>query len=629
MLRMQIQTLRFGSYTDVDLAAEGCGKFVLTVSYSMPAVLRWTVYQAQHTTPLAYRGFIRFWDDAANDPDGDPFSEDNPIFEGFIEEIEPKESRVLEYAAYDPTYVAGKEIAIMSVAWPAGDVPGGVPPSPQASAVPRLIFNSSIDNDDDWAFQRGPSALTVGNMLATILQDEYHPLYWSNAAPGDGTSAGNGQADVYVTAEVDAMTIIPQEKMVFQSETLRTAIDRLVGTHYPQRRLVWKPGARVWGLPDLSAATARTVTLNDYSGTNKVLSMELHRSIERRATAVRFYGPETTTITVASTQDGSLQNFGNQTVLESMGSVDVVAFRQWRITNPNRRRMGRMLPTTVMAPVGGYTWIPTRSPSLQMTWDGSTWLTIWGAYFDYQGGIASTFPGFVFFWSSGGEIVQTGVQHYFPPVGVRLVYSFFDVPLSVRYPTSGWAGTAYTVANIEHELKIYDEMLAIGFERGTPVTSAARLSQYSALAQQLHTEAKDVVYAGGMTFDGIEYDWCRLDRRCHIAGDDGSGNTVATGWESIGAWVTDVEYDFDQRITTIQFSSDQAELMGLDVEVMKERLGIRALQRRTRNWARFLFAPFMSDFSWRTTQGMRLTGVESGLEIFYVDPVTGEVHNPL
>ncbi len=625
MLRMQLRTTPFGSYSDFDLASNGAARFKLTVSYSTPSILRWVMHAPQHTFPIGYRTFIRFWDDAGTDPDGDAFTEDNPIFEGYVEEIAPLESMLIEYAAYDPTYVAGKEITIMSQAWPAGTVPS-VPPVPHSAAVPRLIFNATIDNDDDYAFQRGPENLTVGNMISTILQDEYHPLYWKSAAPGDGTSAGNDQA--FIDAEVDALDMVPQEKMVCQSETLRTAIDRLL-SFYPARRLVWIPGTRKWTLPDLANATERTVTLNVFNNDNDVLSMELHRSIERRATAVKFYGPETLTITVASTQDGTLATYGNYTVLEQLGSVDIKAFNRWIITNPNRRRMGRVLPTTILCPVGGYTWVPTRSPTLQMTWDGQTWLTIAGAYFDYQQGIASTYPGFTYFWSSAGKTVTTGIQHFFPPVGVRLVYAFFDTPLSKRYPSSGFSGTAYDVAGIEHELKIYDEMLAIGFERGTPVTSVARLAQYEKLATQMHVESKDILYAGGFTFDGIEYDWCRLARRVSIAAEDGSGNPVTTGWEDIAAWVTDVEYDFDQQLTTIQMSSDQAELMGLDVETMKQNLGIRALYRKTRVNSRFLFVPFMSDFSWRATWSQRLAGVESSLEIFYVDPVTGEVHTPI
>lgn len=643
-LRMQIQTAPFGSFTEVSLAGESCGRFKLSVSYSHPATLSWVMHRAQHTTPLALRSFVRFWDDAGTSPLGGAFSASNALFEGYIEEINPAESNLLEYVAYDPSYRTGKEIAIMSAAWPQGTV-DTVPPVPASSAVPRLIFNSKIDNDDDYAFQRGGGSLTVGNMVATILEDEYHPLYWANAAPGDGSSAGNGVA--YLSGELNALTYVPQEKQVFQSETLRSAFDRLVSSHYPQRRQQWHPissdsnYSRKWRFPDITAATARTVTLNSFrensgsgSGTgnsntkNHVLSMELHRSIDRRHTAVKFYGPETLTITVASTQDGSLAPIGYPTVLESFGvQYDITTYQSWQVTNPNRRRMGRLLPAAVLAPVGSYNWIATRAPTLQCSWDnGSTWLTISGARFDYHDGIVSIAPGYVYFYTSAGVVTPNGTQHYFPPNQFRIVYAYFDTPLSVRYPTSGYSGTAYTVANVQHELKIYDEMLAIGYERGTPVTSAIRLAQFSTLAQQMHTEGKDVIYAGGMTFDGIEYDWCFLNRRVHIDAVDGDGNDVATGWETIGAVVTDVEYDFTEQLTTIQFSADQMELMGLDVEEMKQRLGIRALERRSRPWYRLLFGPFQN---WYGNTVNQIVGIQTGEDVYYVDPETGEVNIPL
>lgn len=630
-LRMQIQTAAFGSFTDVDLAAEGCGKFKLTRSYSHPAILSWVMHRAQHTTPIALRSFVRFWDDAGTSPLGGAFSASNALFEGYVEEIQPAESNLLQYVAYDSSYRSGKEITIMSTAWPQGTVDTD-PPVPDATAVPRLIFNSKIDNDDDYAFQRGGGSLTVGNMVATILEDEYHPLYWANAAPGDGTSAGNGVA--YLSSELNSLTYVPQEKQVFQSETLRSAFDRLVGSHYPQRRQQWFPissdsnYSRKWRFPDLTAATERTVTLNQINGSNDVLSMELHRSIDRRATAVKFVGPETLTITVASTQDGSLVPIGYPTVLESFGvQYDITTYQSWQVTNPNRRRMGRLLPTRVLAPVGSYNWIVTRAPTLQCSWDnGSTWLTISGAYFDYHDGIASIAPGYVYFYTSAGVVTNNGTQHYFPPNQFRMVYAYYDVPLSVRYPSSGFSGTAYSVANIAYEEEIYDEMLAIGYERGTPVTSAIRLAQFSTLAQQLHTERKDIIYAGGMTFEGIEYDWCFLDRKLHIDGVDGDGADVTTGWEALGAAVTDVEYDFDQRLTTIQFNADQMELMGVDVEEMKQRLGIRALERRSRPWYRLLFGPF---YTWYGNRVNQIIGIQTGEDIYYVDPETGEVHRPL
>ena len=79
-----------------------------------------------------------------------------------------------------------------------------------------------------------------------------------------------------------------------------------------------------------------------------------------------------------------------------------------------------------------------------------------------------------------------------------------------------------------------------------------------------------------MTLEGLDYTFARLDRRVNIAGVDGDGHPLPTGWESMAAIVTDVEYDFESQTSIIQFSSDQSELLGFDPERLKQQLRVGA-----------------------------------------------------
>ncbi len=167
--------------------------------------------------------------------------------------------------------------------------------------------------------------------------------------------------------------------------------------------------------------------------------------------------------------------------------------KKWRITNTARRRASRILPAEVgisdaQFNVGG-TSLQTRfvrEPVFQATWDGSTWWTVPGFKLDIRDGYVTT-PTPVYQYDPDTSAAS---NDYLPPTDVRLVYAYLGNPITVRFPSSGWGGTTNTVAGMQVEKRLYDEMLAIGYEQGSPVTSAARTAQFVKLANQFMSQSR-------------------------------------------------------------------------------------------------------------------------------------------
>ena len=623
MLHFQVQATPFGEYTTLDLTAWRIARLKTRFSYGHPAIASWTMFHPQHTLPLGIRQFIRLWDDA--DPSQ---SESNPHYEGFIEEVSPgSESGEVRYVAYDPTRKSTAELCVMSAAWDMGSI-GEAPPTEGFGTYPRLVFNSKIDNDDDYAFERAHD-YSLAEMISTILEDQYHPLYWSNAAPGDGSSAGNGLA--YDADDLAPLSFRPQEKLVFESESVRSALERLLQWE-PAYRLLWQPGTRQWRFFDVTQAEATTLNLNDIEPP-VVLSLELHRSLEGRYTAVKIYGPEKTTDTTLQVSTGGLTVIPSGILLQNdIGTCcNVDGLNQWQITNASRRRIARLLNQPIAVQYSDYYYATTRSPVLLGYWPMTSagnagWRVIQGWILDSKTGVIRFPNSYVFRFNPSPA---SGQPQHENPTDVRFVCSYYDEPLSVRYPDVGFSGSAYTVAGLQNELKLYDEMLAVGYEYGTPVTTPTRMAQFQILAQRIHAMRRDLIYAGGCTLDGLDYRFHRLNRRINFAGVDANGATVTTGWEEIGALVTDVEYDFEQQLTTVQFSSDQLEMIGMDPEQMKERLRIRALELRT--WSQVSYGTTLRNRLSTDATGFHFVGdtlqttitVNAGKA--WVDPETGEL----
>lgn len=617
-----------GSWTAIDLAALQAGDFKLSVSCSHAAQLTWTVCAPQHTAPIPRLAFIRIWDEDFDDPAAVAFSSSNPMFEGFVEDITPGDgSNVINYTAFDPTYRAAKQVTVMDVAYVAGTIPSD-PPTPDATAIPRLVYNARSDADPDFAWGVGHDG-TVGQIVAGILEFCYQPLYWLQAAPG----SGDGGGDVpYVSGDLTGMAFEPQEKLVFESENPRSAIDRMI-RYEPRYRMLWEPGTRRWRFFNILAGDAIDLTLNDASVDHPVYNLQITPSFEQAATAVKIFGPPSLTVEEFLWVEGGGSNtlvptstaVVLETYVDSGGTHDAEAFAVWQIVDSSKRRGGRLLPTYYQAQVNAYEMVDLKQPILMASWDGgTTWTTVWGVYLNYQTGEAifsGTLPYVRKTNSAGDGIIPGSTQTLFPPNAMRLVWAPFGEPLSVRKPTSGYEGTAYTVAGMTYELQLYDEALAVGYEWGVPVTSSTRRGKFEVLAQALLDYRKDIAYPGAATLEGLDFRFCRLNRRVNIPASNGSGGSTTTGWEAINAVVTDVEYDFENQLTSLTFSADWLAMLGEDAAQLRDRLKIRALQQR---------ATYNDTFTWITWTNMmgqqisQISGIFTEVGFEYFDPTTGE-----
>jgi hypothetical protein len=632
MFQCKKQLTPFAAYSAVDLAALPAGNGKLSLGYSHPAQLTFDVIAAEHTSPIERLAHIIIWDDDGKlEDDTTDQDEANPLFEGFVEVVAPGgDSNKVNLTAYDPTYRVGKEITVMSLPWE--ESVGGDPPLPAANALPRLVINCKNDADDDYAFERGHDG-TVGNMISVLLEDAQEPLWWRNACPTDA-----GASDLpLVPADVDAMTFKPQEKLVWESEPLRSGLSRLE-RYEPRFRLLFEPGTRLWRWFDLTTAPQVTLRLNDPTVDHPVLSLSLSPSFDSAFTAIKLYGPPATETEefiwyhpdhYPSGYSGDTLEPSGEVLLQTIGLDDIVSYDTWTIIDDAKKRGARTLPTWHQVEVGGTTdpkiafeWLPVKKPVLLLTWDDVTWTACSGVWFDINGGYAKfngTSP-YTHATDIRGQGTGLSGQAYFPPIGVKLVWAYYTAPLSVRVPETGFEGTAYTVAGLALQKDVYDESIAVGYEYGNAVTSATRLAQMTLLAQSQLDKHKDVKWVGGCVLDGIDWQWQRLNRRVNFEAANGSGGTTAAGWDAINAYVTDVEYDFAEQTTTLTFSSDEAEVIGEDVSLLKEKLKIKALTQRevvrTENI-------FRTEFNYRGEAMQVWSGLNEYHSFEYVDPDTG------
>jgi hypothetical protein len=140
------------------------------------------------------------------------------------------------------------------------------------------------------------------------------------------------------------------------------------------------------------------------------------------------------------------------------------------------------------------------------------------------------------------------------------------------------------------------------------------------LAQSQLEKSQDISWIGGMSLDGIDYSWSRLNKSVSFEANDGDGGTLTTGWEAIKAYVTDVELDFENMLTTVQFSSDRAEAAGEDVAAIKQRLGIRDLVQVATQSDQFMWR---TSVNWRGETYQEISGIRSTFGFAYVDTKTG------
>lgn len=548
-----------------DHVANRMAGFRLRVAYADPARLTWRCFAPEHVPPLAYGTLVTL-----ADPGDATYSSDaEPLFAGHITSISPVGANEIEYVAYDPTYRAEQEVTVMN-----GDHSSG-------SVSPRAVFNCRIEQDDDWALSITTDA-TVKTIIENVLfnaQSELTPL---KAAPASPTLP-------YVSSDMTAMDYKPQDKLVLQSIKMRTAIEQLLSL-YPQYKLLWNPKDRKWRFTKPIDSTQVTITLNSYpmaSGEPNgrwILAKQLQPQMERRATAVKYYSPDQivdATITAAAGDLTELWSGADLAAFEPVGPTGVTlanyAGRRWQITDSTKRRMARRLKAATRVSTkqvihGGQITdgnVLVTRPTLLVRYDpGGDWWLVNDFAFDVLTGTIYA-QDFLYRY-------DPAANYYTAPVDAKLVYAYLSTPITARYPSSGHSGTVNSVAGLSIEDRVYDEMLATWYGNFTVVTDAARIAQFEKLAQNRQEAARDVVYTGGFVSiygaNRMDYEWIKLDRRVNIAGVDKDGGALTTGWEAIDAQVTEVEYDFDARTTTVMFSTDLMEQFLEDPENIRQLL---------------------------------------------------------
>lgn len=653
-VNMRFTTNGGSSWTTVDLTESGVYGMKLRVSDSAPKTLTWKMGSPQQDEPIPSGAFVQVWEDTG-EYESTAFSSSYPTFEGYCRSTPGRDTYAVEYTAYDPTGEAAINVNVFDEDWV--DNAGTI--QPDSTAVPRAVYNCMNDRDPDFVIckanpfsgQNGISGLTadltgsvrffLSEIIADLLNHALLPLRYFKAAPS-GTAA-------YVSADLDvtALQWIPQDKVVIQNETIRSAITRLLANYAPAYKMQFRCGDRKWRFYNQVTGTARTLTLNDYDASQVVLSFWLDKSLDGRATAVELFGPKNFGLSVFDTDTGDLTETDGKdySYTDDTGFHTITLPNTWQITDADDRPGSRILPAHYFAPLGlyaesnvsnGFTWnyylVPTRSPTLQASWDnGVSFVTIPNPYWNFREGTVSVGTNNSLYLFKDSDVANA--QVYFPPDVVRIVYAPFTAPLGVRYPTSGYSGTAYSEEGVVATFRQYHEMLAVGYETyqryatptgdpviGTLVTTDERLNQYKKLAEAIHSQRCNVAWTGGATLDGLQWDYLNLNRRINIAGLDSAGASATTGWESINAVLTDVEYDFAEQTTTLMFNSNLLEVAGYPVELLMQQLNIKALERRVSYSTHFSWRFVENKNSWRNNGFWQWSGVTVNEHVRYVDP---------
>ncbi len=571
-LQMQIGDLGAG-WSDFDLAENGGDIRAITLSYSHASRIDFTLTANETTAPIGRGYYVKVWDDAAG-PD--------ILFYGVVNNVTPgSHANEVVYQAHDPTYEAAKSVTVFSL--PYDDA--FTPPVPFVGAVPRLVYNAANEGDEDYSYSVG-NGLTVGGIIAGLLDYLDPALVYIGASPGTAYDSG----------DLSAMDFVPQEKVVFESVTARAAVEQ-IWRHEPRFRMFFDMETKLWRFHRLNTGDAITLYLNDTGlpgGATPhyafpLVGLDIAPRFEDCYTAVSISGPPSlgSESFEWDVDDGGTMEPLESLVLESYsdsgGAHDATVYWSFQITDPLKRPGGRLLRDWTVIPVDFYQGVPTRLPTLLVSWDhGTSWTACANVYFDFLNGIVTFQGGVVPFVvkadSRGQSITPATTQTMFPPTTYKLYWAPYETALSVRYPESGFAGTAYTNYGMERELPLYDESLAIGREFGVPVTSSERRDQFVKLAEYLHEVRKDTVFTGTAVLNGIDYEWCKLGRRVNFA--DAVDGADPTGWEDINAVVTDVEYTFgDNPTTTLTFNGNWMELYGESPADLRERLRIRSFQQ--------------------------------------------------
>jgi hypothetical protein len=561
---MALTLYRFEGTDLVDHVAERWCDFKLTISYQHPRILTFTALTGQTEQPINHGEGIRLFDSN--------YSATIPIFEGFIENIKPgQQSNEVLVTAYGADYRAGEECVITN----------GIATLP--TAIPRAVYNVTVDADEDKGFEQltyprsstpyGETAqyATIGQIIADLL-DNQAPLlrdFW--AAPEDEND------EPYSQAELDSLDFQPQEKLVFESESITSGIQRLMQL-YPAKRLFFDLETRLWRIHSpIESGAEVTLTLNQGpSATHPVLSWAPDFSLERRYTAFTLVGKPETAFADISVGAGTLTEFP-----EGGGTMEDFC-RRWQVTDPAKRHIFRLMRPNQWIEInipfgGGYilTYLLFDHCALLASWDaGDTWEIIPEFKVQISTGVIET-PTYLF-RRSGSPSPSPPGYIYTPPDDVRFVFNYFSQALSIRHPPAGYSGTAFSEFGIRREKKLYHELLNTGYADWDTVTAAYKQTHYRKLAEEVHKAYSAPVYQGGCTLLGIDYQFIGLNKRINFTSAGANGGTQTIGWESARAVLTDVEYDFAEDRTTLTFSSDMMQFGGGDVEYLRRKLKLFA-----------------------------------------------------
>lgn len=528
----------------------------------------WVMIAPQHTSPLKRFTFVAIWDELA---DGQSMTA--PFFEGFIESVTPGSgSNEVEYIAYDATELASRHATVMAFAWDDAT-------TPDEAASPRITFNSPNDRDQDYTQARG-LWLTVGNMIATMLQDTLPVLRFCHAAPDSG--------DPYDADEIDALVTIPQEKVVLESAGIREGVENIA--HWePAKRFLLEPGTRLWRFWDIKTADEVDFTLNDPSADYIVLSHEIHRSGEGRYPAVEIYGPQRLAQVSLTLGDGDLEIVATEPLQTDIGTCcNVDGIRVIQLTDESKWKLSRILLNYVDAQIGNWEWMATKSWALfgyfpdnnQGQFEGWRLFNGW----DYD-----SVTGRIYFPQTSGQNYlvrynpdpEPGEPRYENPTDIRFECAYYTTPFMVRWPEEGFDGTSYDDTNAWSAvaLRLRDEALVVGLYNNEQVTTEDRLESMTGLAKVHHDFRKDITYGGAVVLQGIHYEFLNLMKRINLNGKDEDGVPLDTDYDTMGAALTDCDLDFTMQTTTLTFGSDFLQSIGVDPEAMKAKLGVRALHR--------------------------------------------------
>jgi hypothetical protein len=522
---------------------------------------------------LAYGDLVRLYQDSTC------------IFEGILTSIQPAKSLSVGLSFIDPS--GNSRVVCQSEAWQSASQVG-------TKSRPRVVYNAD-PTDDDYSWATGIK-VTVGQIIQDILSLNSLPLKSYRMSPASG--------DSWVQSELDALDIVPQSKIVFTQQSVRAAIESILSQFYYDKVLHWEPVARKWRIVDLASTTVKTVTLNKGDDPNIVLTGSFNRTIEGCYTAVSIRGPNGITEMDFTLGNGDLTDVSDSFRPQPGQFPNLYAMNKWQITNESDRVMTRTLATLGYAPsvlstfgspcnpqtgVNDPLWSldiietvvsPTLSPTLMVKFPsnniaGGVWQTVEGVRFDFRAGIVSTGEVFPHRWNpcppAPGGVASPNWEN---PIDVRLYTGVVSVPLEVRSPASGYAGTAYSIAGVQDTKVLYAEELSVHYADGINYTTPERLAAFQKIADQLLKHNQDIHYAGVVTLNGIAIDWLTPSRLC-IAALDLDGQPIDTGMEAANARVTEVELDIEEGITTITYNSGW--MAEADLDKLKSRMQFRAL----------------------------------------------------